>query len=140
MPNRRKFLQRAAALPLIGGLVPKENLALAASKGRDYFAELGVRTFINAAGTYTTLTASLMPKEVVNAIEYASKHFVPLIELQDKVGERIATLVGSEAAMVTSGAAGALTVGTAGCVTGTDRKAISQLPDVTGLKNEVLVQ
>ena len=59
----------------------------------DYFRELGVRPFINAAGTYTAMTASLMPPEVMEAINYASKHFVMLDELHDKVGERIATLV-----------------------------------------------
>ena len=86
----------------------------AASKPRDYFAELGVRTFINAAGTYTTLTASLMQREVVEAYDYASKHFVPLTDLHDKVGAKIASMLGAEGAMVTSGAAGALTCGTAG--------------------------
>jgi D-glucosaminate-6-phosphate ammonia-lyase len=138
MPDRRTFLQRAAALPLVGGLLPRA--VQAAPKQRDYFSELGVRTFINAAGTYTTLSASLMPKEVVDAIQYASKHFVSVIELQDKVGEKIASMVGSESAMVTSGCAGALTVATAGCVTGMDRRAILQLPDVTGLKSEVIMQ
>ena len=140
MPDRRTFLQRAAALPLIGGLLPKGAVLEAASKKRDYFAELGVRTFINAAGTYTALTASLMPKEVMDAVQYASKHYVPLNELHDKIGERIASMIGSEAAMVTSGAAGAMMVGTAGCLTGTDRKAIQQLPDLTGLKSEVIIQ
>jgi len=139
MANRRTFLQKIAAFPLVGGLVPG-SLAAAAPKTRDYFKELGVRTFINAAGTYTTLTASLMQPEVVAAYEYASRQFVSLIDLQDKVGERIAQLLEAEAAMVTSGAAGALTCGTAGCITGTDQKAISQLPDLTGLKSEVLIQ
>jgi L-seryl-tRNA(Ser) seleniumtransferase len=112
----------------------------AAPKSRDLFKELGVRTFINAAGTYTALTASLMQPEVVSAIEYAAKYFVSLHDLQDKVGQRIATMLESEAAMVTSGAAGAMTCGTAACITGTNQKAIVQLPDLTGLKNEVIVQ
>ena len=64
----------------------------AAGNGRDYFKDLGVRPFINAAGTYTAMTASLMPPEVMDAINYASKHYVMLDELNDKVGERIATL------------------------------------------------
>ena len=140
MPNRRTFLQRAAALPVTGALLSKTPLLSAGIKQRDYFAELGVRTFINAAGTYTALTASLMPKEVMDAIQYAGKHFVPLVELHDKVGERIASLLGVEAAMVSSGAAGAMMVGTAGVLTGNDRKAIQQLPDLTGLKSEVIIQ
>ena len=64
----------------------------------DYFQELGVRPFINASGTYTAMTASLMPPEVMEAINYASRHYVMLEELQLKVGERIATLVHADAA------------------------------------------
>ena len=126
-----------AATPFLASLAPA---SFAAPKSRDVFKELGVRPFINAAGTFTTMTASLMPPEVMDAMVAASKQFVPLIELQDKVGERIAAIVAAEAAMVTSGAAAALTCGTAGCITGTDQKAILQLPDLTGLKSEVLVQ
>jgi len=139
MSDRRTFLQRLGSVPLLGALAPA-GVAVAGNKGRDYFTDLGVRPFINAAGTYTTLTASLMPPEVVQAIEYASKQYVNLMELQDKVGARIASMLGTEAGMVTSGAAGALTCGTAGCITGTDQKAIQQLPDTTGLKNEVIMQ
>jgi len=106
---------------------------------RDFFSELGIKPFINAAGTYTTLTASLMPHEVMEAMDFASHHFIRLTDMQDAVGAKIAKMVGSEAAMVTSGAAGALTVGTAACVAGKDMKAIRQLPDTTGLKNEVLI-
>ena len=97
----------------------------------DYFRELGVRPFINASGTYTAMTASLMPPEVMEAINYASKHYVMLEELQVKVGERIATLVQAEAAMVTSGAASALTLGTAAVLTGTDQQKMVELPDLT---------
>lgn len=136
MANRRRFLQ---SLPAASALAAVPATAKSTAK-RDYFKELGVRTFINAAGTYTMLTASLMPKEVVAAIEYASHHFVNLIELQDAVGARIASMLKCEAAMVTSGAAGALTVGTAACLTGTDRERILRLPDLTGMKSEVLVQ
>jgi L-seryl-tRNA(Ser) seleniumtransferase len=49
-------------------------------------------------------------------------------------------MIGAESAMVTSGAAGALSCGTAACITGTDSNAILQIPDLTGLKNEVIVQ
>jgi D-glucosaminate-6-phosphate ammonia-lyase len=139
MANRRTFIRRMAATPLAGAAMGASASA-APPKSRDLFKELGVRTFINAAGTYTALTASLMPPEVVSAIEYASKHFVSLHELQDKVGERIAAILQAEAAMVTSGAAGAMTCGTAACITGVNQKAILQLPDLTGLKSEVIVQ
>jgi Selenocysteine synthase [seryl-tRNASer selenium transferase] len=75
MPNRRRFLQGLSSLPLM------TTPSLAAPVKRDYFKELGVRPFINAAGTYTTLTASLMQPEVVQAIDYASKQFVHLDRL-----------------------------------------------------------
>src|ERR1700720_4420202 len=133
MPNRRRFLQGLSSLPLMA------TSSAAAPVKRDYFKELGIRPFINAAGTYTTLTASLMQPEVVQAIDYASKQFVHLIALHDAVGQRIATLIGCEAAMVTAGAASALTLGTAACMTGTNQEFIRILPDTTGMKNEVII-
>src|SRR5215468_5268896 len=132
MPNRRRFLQGISSLPLLG------SARAAAVPKRDYFHELGVRPFLNAAGTYTTLTASLMQPEVVAAIDYASKVFVPLIDLHDAVGKRIAELIGCESAMVSAGAASALTLGTAACITGTNEEFIRRLPDTTGVKNEVI--
>jgi D-glucosaminate-6-phosphate ammonia-lyase len=138
MPDRRTFLQRLASLPALSALLP--NTGAAAPAGRDYFRELGVRTFINAAGTYTMFTASLMPPEVMEAMQYASHSYVPLNELHDKAAARIASLIGVEAVMITSGAAGALLSGTAACITGTDQKAIQQIPDLTGLKSEVIIQ
>lgn len=141
MFNRRRFIDLIAAVPGLGmlasvaGAAPKTKLP-----ARDYFRELGVKTFINAAGTYTALTASTMPPEVRDAWQYATGHYVKLTQLQDAVGARIAELTGAEAAMVTSGAAGALTVGTAGILTGTDPEKIRRLPDTSGMRNEVLIQ
>jgi len=139
MANRRAFLQNLSGLPLVGGLFGGGR-ALAAPAGRDFFKELGVRPFINAAGTYTVLTASLMSREVVAAMDYGSRVFVRLQELQDAVGARIASLLGAEAAMVTSGAAGALTCGTAACITGKNQDFILRIPDLTGMKSDVLIQ
>jgi len=129
-------LQGSLAAPLAGTAF---TLSAATSK-RDYFKELGVQPIINAAGTYTSFTASLMLPEVMEAINYASKTFVRLNELHDAVGKKIATLLEAEAAMVSSGAASALTLGTAACLTGTDRKKIQAIPDLTGMKTEVLMQ
>jgi L-seryl-tRNA(Ser) seleniumtransferase len=104
------------------------------------YRELGVRPFINAAGTYTTLSGSRMPRAVIEAMDAASRHFVHIEKLQDAVGARIATRLGCEAAMVTSGAAGAMTLATAACITGGDPAAIARIPDVTGLRHEVVIQ
>jgi L-seryl-tRNA(Ser) seleniumtransferase len=143
MWSRRRFLENISTLPLAGGLTAAGASPAAAAvsrKGRDYFRELGVRPFINAAGTYTAMTASLMPPEVMEAINYASRQFVMLDELHDRVGQRIATLLKAEAAMVTAGAASALTLGTAAVLTGTDRQKIVELPDLARMKSEVIIQ
>jgi len=147
MWSRRRFLENLSALPLVGGFIgaggiPMVEAAGAAAAGgsRDYFKELGVKPFINAAGTYTAMTASLMPSEVMDAINYASKHYVMLEELGEKVGERIAKLVKAEAAMVTSGAASALTLGTAGVLTGMDNQKMVDLPNLANMKSEVIIQ
>src|SRR6266699_6643206 len=144
MWSRRRFLESVSGLPIVGGIVGARavpaDAAAPRSTGRDYFRELGVRPFINAAGTYTAMTASLMPPEVMEAINYASRHYVMLDELHDKVGARIAALIHAEGAMVTSGAASALTLGTAAVLTGTDRQKIVDLPNLAGMKSEVIVQ
>jgi L-seryl-tRNA(Ser) seleniumtransferase len=88
----------------------------------------------------TTLGGSLMPDEVVAAWVDAARHFVDLFDLQNKVGARIARLIGVEAAMVTTGAAGAMLLGTAAAVTRGDAALIKRLPDTAGMKNEVIVQ
>src|SRR4029450_330437 len=142
MWSRRRFLEIVSGLPVVGTIAGAgtARAAAAAPAARDYFRELGVRPFINAAGTYPARHASLMPPEVMDAIAYASKHYVMLDELHDKVGERIAARLQCEAAMVTSGAASALTLGTAAVLTGTDQKKIVDLPNLSGGKNEVIIQ
>ncbi len=104
------------------------------------YQRLGVRTRINAKGTFTYLTGSLIFPEVAQAMEEAAQHYVYIEELQQKAGERIAQLLGVEAAMVTSGAAAAIMLGTSACLTGMDATKVSQLPNLTGLKSEVLIQ
>jgi L-seryl-tRNA(Ser) seleniumtransferase len=104
------------------------------------YAALGVKPVINAVGTVTALGGSVMPPEVVAAWAEAAKHFVDLTELQDKVGAKIATLLGVEAALVTTGAAGALFLGAAAAVTRGDRKLVARLPDTTGARNEIVLQ
>lgn len=148
MPKRRELLKGLAALPFVGGLAgaaaqgnQATAKAAATALGRDYFKELGVRTFINAAGTYTSLTGSLMREETVKAIEFAATQYVSLDELQDKVGERIAELVRCEYATVTAGAASAITLGTAGVLSGMDPQKAARIPhDLSGMKSEVILQ
>ena len=113
----------------------------ASPKAVDYYQRLGVTPFINAAGTYTVLSASTMPPEVQAAIALASQRPVQLNELLVASGEYLAKRLKCEAALVTSGAAAALTLGTAACVTVGNKDAVLSIPtDMNGLKNEVLVQ
>lgn len=145
--RRRELLKYLSVMPA-GGVLGKyakiepDFLTPRTNAGRDYFKELGVRTFINAAGTYTAMTGSLMREEVMDAINYAVHDFCMLDELQDKVGEKIAKMVHAESAVVTCGCFSALTLGLAGIISGNDADKAALLPHLegTGLKSEVICQ
>lgn len=142
--SRRKLLRGAvvgaAAACASPNLVASETKP-SLPKGVDYYQKLGVTPFINAAGTYTVLSASTMPPEVQAAIALASQQPVQLNELVVASGQYLAKRLRCEAALVTAGAAAALTLGTAACVTVRNQNAILSIPtDMNGLKNEVLVQ
>jgi len=142
--KRRELIKYLSVAPLAGGLtaVPFNPISAASSiVKRDLIKELGLRTFINAYGVYTTHTASLMADEVMEAINGASRKYVLYNDLQDKVGEKIAAMCHAEAAMVTSGCWSALVLGTAGILTGMDKIKVAKLPDVTDFeRNEVILQ
>jgi L-seryl-tRNA(Ser) seleniumtransferase len=144
--KRRDLIKYLSVAPIAGaalgtGVPFVAEAAAPAKPKRNVIKELGLRTFINAAGTYTTMTASLMHDEVIDTINESAKHFVMINEVQDKVGEKIAAICHAESAMVTSGCWSALVLGTAGVLTGMDRKKVALLPNVSSFeKNEVIVQ
>ncbi len=139
--TRRRFLGWFNGLLAGGGLAQAAELHHGPTEGEDYYDKLGVTKIINAAGTYTALTASTMPASVQAAVARAAKHPVRLLELQKAAGEYIARQLHCEAAMVTAGAASALTLGTAACMTLGNNRAVHDIPvDLAGLKNEVIVQ
>jgi L-seryl-tRNA(Ser) seleniumtransferase len=141
LTKRRTLLCALAGVPGLRLLTPAGRAAAQETpKARDVIRELGVRSFINAAGTFTALTGSLMRPEVVEAMQVASRKYVRLDDLHVAVGKRIAELLGCPAALVTSGCASALSLSTAACVAGDDPERIRRLPDTRGMKNEVLVQ
>jgi seryl-tRNA(Sec) selenium transferase len=122
--TRRSFFSWTRNLMAAGGVAGLAPASEAAVPATDYYAKLGVTKIINAAGTYTAATSP-----------------VRLAELQQKSGEYIASRLKCEAAMVTAGASSALTLGTAACMTVGNRAAVALLPlDVSGLKNEVIIQ
>lgn len=138
--TRRNLLQ-AGAGAAAGGAIGGETVAAEKIPSRaGVYEGLGLKPVINAAGTFTALGGSVMAPEVVAAWAEASRHFVDLPDLQDRVGKKIASLLGVEAALVTTGAAGALLLGAAAAVTRGDRKLIPRLPDTSGMPNEVLIQ
>jgi len=145
--KRRDLIKYISISPLAGGAIASglanaapKSTPIEVAKKRDLFSELGVRTFINAAGTYTAMTATLMRPATVEAIRQASHKFCMLDDLQDKVGERLAQITRAEAVVVTSGAFAALTLGMAGILTGMDPVKVKQLPKLegTGMKTEVI--
>jgi L-seryl-tRNA(Ser) seleniumtransferase len=142
--SRRGFIRLAAAAPLLGQIAAKNAFATAATAmGKDprqnVYTRLGVKTVINCRGTWTYLSGSLEFPDVTAAQRQASEYFVNMFELQHAASRRLAELTGAEAGMVTSGAAGAMASATAACMAGGDPKNVWQLPDTTGLKNEVIM-
>ena len=136
MINRRSLLLS----PLAAALLPRRTYAAQlASLHGEIYRQLGVRPLINAAGTYTTLTGSLLVPQARDAMLEASRYFVPLGELQHAAGARIAKLVGVPAAMISSGGAGSILLASAACIAGKDPQKIKRLPDTTGMKNEVVI-
>jgi L-seryl-tRNA(Ser) seleniumtransferase len=107
------------------------------------YEELGLTTVINGQGTMTYLGGSLMRPEVEEVMALAGKHFVSIADLEVAVGNRIAEMLKLPAgysAIVTSGAAAAMQSGLAGILTGDNPKFIQQIPDLTGMKSEVIIQ
>jgi D-glucosaminate-6-phosphate ammonia-lyase len=138
--TRRTLLKAGAALAIPAACgVAVEGAALQPPR-QGIYESLGLKHIINATGTVTNLGGSIMPPEVVAAWSEASRHFVNLHELQDRVGERIAKAVGVESALVTTGAAGALLLGAAAIITRGDRKKMVRLPDTAGMRNEIVLQ
>src|SRR5229473_7392963 len=93
--RRRDFLTKISGVVAAGGLAGQSNAAAAATTprvaaGEDYYEKLGVTKIINAAGTYTALTASIMPPSVQAAVARAAEHPVRLGELQKAAGEYLA--------------------------------------------------
>jgi L-seryl-tRNA(Ser) seleniumtransferase len=135
MSNPRKLL--SSSFP-----IPDSKITGFGSTGNVY-DELGVTTVINGQGTMTYLGGSLMRPEVEAVMALAGKHFVSITDLEVAAGKRIAEMLKlptGYSAIVTSGAAAAMEAGLAGILTGDNPKFIQQIPDLTGMKSEVIIQ
>ena len=141
--SSRRGLFRAGVLARLAGLLGVRASAAVGlpsrGAGPEVYRRFGVEPFINCTSTYTINGGSRQLPEVVAAVEQASHYHVNIDELMEKVGPRLAELLGGEAAMVSSGAAGAVTCGAAACVAGGDPEKMQKLPDTSGMKNECVV-
>ncbi len=138
--RRRAFLKLMAATPLFATMATQSFAKTVSAKTTgNAYEKLGIRPLINARGTYTYVGGSLELPQVRRAVEEASHQFVDMFELQHAAGKRLAEISGAEFGMVTSGAAAAMSTAVAAVIAGTDPDKIWQLPDTTGLKNEVVM-
>ena len=80
------------------------------------YKSLGATPIINAIGSVTMLGGSTPVPEVKEAMELAESAYIPLMELEEKAGSAVADLLNVPAAY------------------------IQQLPNTTGMKNEILIQ
>jgi len=151
--NRRSFLGGLATLaaatvaPLksfaASRLAPSPVKPTGFGSTGNVYEELGVTTVINCEGTMTTLGGSLPHPEIQAVIEQAARHYVSIPQLEAAAGKRIAQMLNlpqGYSALVTSGAAAAIQSGLAGILTGDNQTLIRQLPDLTGMKSEVVIQ
>ena len=149
--NRRNFL---GSLTVAAGSLLALRKLVAAKDGSkpkvggfgqsgNPYEELGVKTVINCQGTMTVLGGSILRPELEAVMAQAGRHFVPIADLELAAGKRIAEMLKlpeGYTALVTSGAAAAMQSGLAGILTGNDERFIKQIPDLTGMKSEVVIQ
>jgi len=151
--NRRGFLGTAAAVA--ASIFAPGKLWAGAGKGnaspavtgfgqtRNPYDELGVPTVINCEGTMTMLGGSILRPELEAVMAMAGRHFVSIPGLEVAAGKRISEMLklpDGYSALVTSGAAAAIQSGLAGILTGDNESFIRQIPDLTGMKSEVIIQ
>src|SRR3984893_15996514 len=147
--NRRSFL--ATSGMIAGSMLAPRRLFAAKARAKvsgfghsgNPYEELGVTPVINCEGTMTMLGGSVLRPELEAVMAQAGRHFVHIPELEVAAGKRIAEMLKlpeGYSALVTSGAAAAIQSGLAGILTGDNETFIKQLPDLTGLKSEVIIQ
>ncbi|MBM3146340.1 MAG: aminotransferase class V-fold PLP-dependent enzyme [Actinobacteria bacterium] len=108
--------------------------------GESVLHRLGAKPAINAMGVYTSLGGSIIPPTVWAAMTESNQTYCEMAPLMDGAGQIVADLLGAEAGRVTPGASSAIALMVAACMTGTDGARMEQLPDATGMPDEVLLQ
>jgi len=143
--SRRSFFKGTSLLGMLGAFPGGQRLAMAMAakntrNSMKVYTRLGLRLIVNASGTYTHLGGSLMPPEILEAMNDAARHYVPIRDLTKATGEEIARLTGVAGALVTTGAAGGIFVGTCACIAGDDPEKTKRLPFTEGMKNQIVLQ
>jgi L-seryl-tRNA(Ser) seleniumtransferase len=135
---RTEVAGAAAAAP--SGLRTGLRGAGALGVSNDVYESVGVRPLINARGTFTIISGSLMLPEVRAAMDAASRHHVHLDELMSAIGARLAELTKAEWGMVSCGCAAALTHATAACLAGGNPDLHVRIPNLQGFpRDEVII-
>lgn len=137
--TRRDLFRSGGIAAAVSVSAPPAGAAPKTEPPPHVYTRLGAKPFINCTATYTINGGSRLLPEVIEAVQQASYYHVNLDELMEAAGKRLAELLEVEWAMVSSGAAGALSHATAACVAGADPEKMKQLPELTGLRNEVIV-
>ena len=141
--NRRELLRRGGALAAVASLPAPAAVnaapSAAAAKAGEVYRSIGVKPVINARGTFTIITGSQTLPEVKLAMDEASRGYVQMDELMAGVSQKLADLTGAPWGIVTAGCCAALTHFTTACIAGANPERMQRLPDLTGLKNEVII-
>ena len=104
------------------------------------YKDLGVKRIINAFDTYTLLGGHTLSEDVIRARDEADSEFAWIWDIQMKAGKKVADTLGVEAAFIPVGVFAGLGQCFAALMAGTDPDKMRQLPDITGMKNEVIMQ
>ena len=145
--SRRNLIKSGGLLALSGAIPIRDSSVLTAAPsdspaletGPTLYESIGVRPIINCRGTFTIISGSQTLPEVKKAMDEASRHYVQMDELMEAVGKRLAEITHAEWGIVTAGCAAAITNATAACIAGSDPEKMQRLPNLTGLKNEVVM-
>jgi D-glucosaminate-6-phosphate ammonia-lyase len=141
MFHRRDLFRRGSLMALAGSFIggAKKLAAAPLEMGANMYRSIGVRPIINARGTFTIITGSQTLPEVKKAMDEASRSYVQMDELANGVGQRLAEISGAEWGMVSNGCCAGVTNCTLASIAGFNPERVQKIPDLTGLKDEVVI-
>src|SRR6266567_1664477 len=137
MFDRRDLFRLGSLAAFAAGV--KKIAAAPLEIGANLYRSIGVRPIINARGTFTIITGSQTLPEVKRAMDEASRSYVQMDELMEGVSQKLAELTGAPWGIVTAGCCAALTHCTTASIAGANPERMQRLPDLTGMKNEVII-